>query len=127
MEKINPTEKSWVSTARTLSEALPYIQRYDKAKIVIKLGGHAISNSDTLKSFARDIILMKQCNLNPIIVHGGGPMINTMLKKVGIASKFVDGKRVSTRDSIPIIEMVLSGKVNREIVSAINSQGGKAG
>ncbi len=126
MEKINPTEKSWVSTARTLSEALPYIQRYDKAKIVIKLGGHAISNSDTLKSFARDIILMKQCNLNPIIVHGGGPMINTMLKKVGIASKFVDGKRVSTRDSIPIIEMVLSGKVNREIVSAINSQGGKA-
>ncbi len=115
-----------VSVARTLAQALPYIQRYDGAIIVIKLGGHAMSNDIAMKNFAQDIVLMKQCNLNPIIVHGGGPAINKFLEKVNIESTFIDGKRVTTRESIPIIEMVLSGSVNKNIVSSINNQGGKA-
>ena len=115
-----------VSTARTLAQALPYIQRYDGSIIVIKLGGHAMSDDTAMANFAQDIVLMKQCNVNPIIVHGGGPAINTFLNKVNIKSSFIKGKRVTDKESIPIIEMVLSGSVNKSIVSAINSQGGKA-
>lgn len=125
VEQKSQTEDS-VSTARTLAQALPYIQRYDGAIIVIKLGGHAMSDDTAMASFAQDIVLMKQCNVNPIIIHGGGPAINAFLEKVNIKSNFIDGKRVTDQQSIPIIEMVLSGNVNKKIVSAINNQGGKA-
>ena len=115
----------WITSAKTLSEALPYLKRYDSATIVIKLGGAAMSNIKNLSSFARDIVLMKQCKVNPIIIHGGGPMINDALKKWKIDFRFIDGKRVTDKDAIKIVEMVLSGNLNKTIVSSINSQGGK--
>jgi acetylglutamate kinase len=126
IDKLKANTTDSVSTARTLSQALPYIQRYDGAVIVIKLGGHAMTDSDAMTNFAQDIVLMKQCNLNPIIVHGGGPAINNFLGKMNIKTNFLNGKRVTDKESIPLIEMVLSGSVNKNIVSAINSQGGKA-
>ncbi|MDB9785398.1 acetylglutamate kinase [Amylibacter sp.] len=115
-----------IATARMLSEALPHIQRHDGSIVVIKLGGHAISSNEAMNSFARDIVLMHQCNLKPVIVHGGGPMINEMLEKLKIKTEFVEGKRISTPETVEVVEMVLSGKVNKTIVQAINSQGGKA-
>ena len=126
MTELKKNESESVSAARTLAQALPYIQRYDGAIIVIKLGGHAMSDDTAMANFAQDIVLMKQCNLNPIIVHGGGPAINAFLERVNIKSRFIDGKRVTDKESIPIIEMVLSGQINKNIVSAINNQGGKA-
>ena len=126
MEKSQTMERDSIATARMLSEALPHIQRHDGSIVVIKLGGHAISSDKAMKSFARDIVLMHQCNLKPVIVHGGGPMINEMLDKLNIQTKFVEGKRVSTPETVDVVEMVLSGKVNKTIVQAINSQGGKA-
>ena len=126
IDKLKSDTTDSVSTARTLSQALPYIQRYDGAVIVIKLGGHAMTDNDAMANFAQDIVLMKQCNLNPIIVHGGGPAINNFLDKMNIKTNFLNGKRVTDKESIPLIEMVLSGSVNKNIVSAINSQGGKA-
>ncbi|MBL6854922.1 MAG: acetylglutamate kinase [Rhodobacteraceae bacterium] len=119
-------DQDWKATARTLSEALPYLQRYDGAIVVIKLGGHAMSSADALASFARDVVLMKQVGMNPVIVHGGGPMINEMLTKLNIKSDFVGGKRVSDEAVVEVVEMVLSGKINKGIVQAINDQGGKA-
>ena len=115
----------WITSAKTLSEALPYLKRYDSATIVIKLGGAAMSNIENLSSFARDIVLMKQCKVNPIIIHGGGPMINNALNQWGIDFKFVDGKRVTDKKAVKIVEMVLSGDLNKNIVSSINNQGGK--
>jgi len=126
MEKSQAMERDSIATARMLSEALPHIQRHDGSIVVIKLGGHAISSDKAMKSFARDIVLMHQCNLKPVIVHGGGPMINEMLDKLNIQTKFVEGKRVSTPETVDVVEMVLSGKVNKTIIQAINSQGGKA-
>ena len=126
MEKSQAMERDSIATARMLSEALPHIQRHDGSIVVIKLGGHAISSDKAMKSFARDIVLMHQCNLKPVIVHGGGPMINEMLDKLNIQTKFVEGKLVSTPETVDVVEMVLSGKVNKTIVQAINSQGGKA-
>ncbi len=120
------TKEGFFNTAKTLAEALPFLQRYDGAIIVIKLGGHAMTDLAALKSFARDIVLMKQCNVNPIIVHGGGPMINATLSKLDIKSKFYEGKRVTSQEIMEVVEMVLSGKVNKSIVSALNEQGGKA-
>ena len=119
-------DQDWKATARTLSEALPYLQRYDGAIVVIKLGGHAMSSAKALASFARDVVLMKQVGMNPVIVHGGGPMINEMLAKLNIKSKFLGGKRVSDETVVEVVEMVLSGKINKGIVQAINDQGGKA-
>lgn len=119
-------ERDSIKTARLLSEALPFIRRYDDATIVIKLGGHAMSSDAAMNSFARDIVLLRQCNLRPVIVHGGGPMINAMLDKLDIKSEFVGGKRVSNRETVDVVEMVLSGSVNKRIVQAINRQGGKA-
>ena len=109
-----------------MSEALPFLQRYDGATIVIKLGGHAMGSDTAMDEFARDVVLMKQCNVNPVVVHGGGPMINDMLKRLDIRSEFVDGKRVSDAATVEVVEMVLSGRINKRIVQAINAQGGKA-
>ena len=118
--------EDFFNTAKTLAEALPFLQRYDGAVIVIKLGGHAMIDIAALKSFARDVVLMKQCNVNPIIVHGGGPMINSMLERMEIKSKFYQGKRITTKEIMEVVEMVLSGTVNKTIVSALNEEGGKA-
>lgn len=126
MEKSTAQTRDWLATARTLSEALPYLQRYDGATIVIKLGGHAMGSDAAMDEFARDVVLMKQCNVNPVVVHGGGPMINDMLKRLDIQSEFVDGKRVSDAATVEVVEMVLSGRINKRIVQAINDQGGKA-
>ena len=120
------TKEGFLNTAKTLAEALPFLQRYDGAIIVIKLGGHAMTDLTAMKSFARDIVLMKQCNVNPIIIHGGGPMINATLAKLDIISSFHEGKRITTEEIMEVVEMVLSGKVNKSIVSALNDQGGKA-
>ena len=120
------TKEGFLNTAKTLAEALPFLQRYDGAIIVIKLGGHAMTDLTAMKSFARDIVLMKQCNVNPIIIHGGGPMINDTLAKLNITSSFHKGKRITTEEIMEVVEMVLSGKVNKSIVSALNEQGGKA-
>ncbi len=114
------------ATARTLSNALPLLQRYDGATVVVKFGGHAMGDDADMDSFARDIVLMQQVGVNPVIVHGGGPMINEMLSKLGVVSEFVDGKRVTDAATVEVVEMVLSGRVNKRIVQAINAQGGKA-
>ena len=124
--KTQDMNRDWIATARTLSEALPYLQRYDDAIVVIKLGGHAMGSDTAMESFARDVVLMQQVGINPIIVHGGGPMINTMLDKLNIQSEFVNGKRVTDDKVIEVVEMVLSGSVNKRIVQAINQQGGRA-
>ena len=118
--------RDWIATARTLSQALPYLQRYEGAIVVIKMGGHAMGDDVALEEFARDIVLMRQVGINPVIVHGGGPMINAMLKKLDITSEFVNGKRVTDAATVEVVEMVLSGLVNKRLVQAINSQGGKA-
>ena len=107
-------------------EALPYLQRYDDAIVVIKLGGHAMGNDEGMDSFARDVVLMRQVGVNPVVVHGGGPMINDMLDKLDIKSEFVNGKRVTDAATMEVVEMVLSGLVNKRIVQAINGQGGMA-
>ncbi|NRB20771.1 MAG: acetylglutamate kinase [Rhodobacteraceae bacterium] len=118
--------RDWIATAATLSSALPYLQRYDGAIVVIKLGGHAMGSDEAMEIFARDIVLMQQVGVNPVIVHGGGPMINAMLKRLNIQSEFVDGKRVTDQATVEVVEMVLSGLVNKRIVQAINAQGGNA-
>ena len=124
--KTQDMNRDWIATARTLSQALPYMQRYASATVVIKLGGHAMGSDDAMESFARDIVLMRQVGVNPVIVHGGGPMINDMLKRLDIQSDFVGGKRVTDAATMDVVEMVLSGIVNKRIVQAINRAGGKA-
>ncbi len=126
MDKSVAQTRDWIATARTLSEALPYLQRYDGATVVIKFGGHAMGDNDAMDEFARDVVLMKQCNVHPIVVHGGGPQINDMLKRLDIKSEFVEGKRVSDAATVEVVEMVLAGRINKRIVQAINAQGGKA-
>jgi acetylglutamate kinase len=118
--------RDWIATARTLSQALPYLQRYSDAIVVIKLGGHAMTSDEAMDSFARDVVLMRQVGINPVIVHGGGPMINALLDKLEIKSDFVNGKRVTDAATMEVVEMVLSGTVNKRIVQAINKQGGRA-
>lgn len=126
MEKSKAMKRDSIATAKVLSDALPHMQRHDGSIIVIKLGGHAMSSDAAMASFARDVVLIRQCNVNPVIVHGGGPMINEMLKRLNIKSEFVNGKRVTDSATIEVVEMVLSGKVNKAIVQAINDQGGRA-
>ena len=126
MNKSQAMQRDSLTTAKVLSEALPFIRRHDGSIVVIKLGGHAMSSPQAMASFARDIVMMRQCNLNPVIVHGGAPMINQMLEKLGIKSEFRDGKRISDTDTVDVVEMVLSGSVNKSIVQAINRQGGRA-
>ncbi len=118
--------RNWIATARTLSEALPFLQRYDDATVVIKFGGNAMGDDEAMASFARDIVLMRQVGVNPVVVHGGGPMINEMLARLGVESRFVGGKRVTDAATIEVVEMVLAGRVNKRIVQAINAEGGRA-
>ncbi|MGO4853821.1 acetylglutamate kinase [Phaeovulum sp. W22_SRMD_FR3] len=118
--------RDWIATARTLSEALPYLQRYSGAVVVIKFGGNAMGDAEAMADFARDIVLMRQVGMNPVVVHGGGPMINEMLSKLGIKSEFVRGKRVTDKATVEVVEMVLTGLVNKRIVQAIMDEGGRA-
>ncbi|EEE38836.1 acetylglutamate kinase [Rhodobacteraceae bacterium KLH11] len=124
--KTRDMNRDWIATAATLNSALPYLQRYDGAIVVIKLGGHAMGSDEAMESFARDVVLMRQVGVNPVVVHGGGPMINAMLAKLDIQSEFVNGKRITDKATVEVVEMVLSGLVNKRIVQAINSQGGSA-
>ncbi|HNT56487.1 MAG TPA: acetylglutamate kinase, partial [Syntrophales bacterium] len=112
--------------ADILLEALPYIRRFYNKTIVIKYGGHAMVDEDLKKNFALDVVMMKYIGMNPVIVHGGGPQIGSFLKKLGKESRFVQGMRVTDRETMDIVEMVLVGKVNKEIVGFINHHGGKA-
>ncbi len=118
--------RDWIATARTLSEALPYMQRYTGAVVVVKFGGNAMGDDAEMAAFARDIVLMRQVGVNPVVVHGGGPMINDMLKRLNIESKFVRGKRVTDQATVEVVEMVLTGLVNKRIVQAIMDEGGRA-
>jgi acetylglutamate kinase len=121
-----PTNRDWIATARTLSEALPFLQRYGGATVVVKFGGNAMGDDAAMAEFARDMVLMRQVGINPVVVHGGGPMINAMLDKLGIESRFVRGKRVTDKATVEVVEMILSGLVNKRIVQAINDAGGRA-
>ncbi len=112
--------------ARILSEALPHMQRYDEETIVIKYGGHAMGEEQLARDFARDIVLLEQTAINPVVVHGGGPQIAAMLKKLGIKSEFAAGLRITDAATVEIVEMVLAGSINKQIVGYINDAGGKA-
>ncbi|MEM6637595.1 MAG: acetylglutamate kinase [Pseudomonadota bacterium] len=118
--------RDWIATARTLNQALPYLQRYKGATVVIKIGGNAMGDADAMESFARDIVLMQQVGVFPVVVHGGGSMINELLARLDIQSEFVRGKRVTDAATMEVVEMVLSGRVGKRIVQAINDQGGRA-
>ena len=120
------TTRDNAAIARTLNEALPYLTRYDDAVVVIKLGGHAMGSAEGMASFARDVVLMRTVGINPVIVHGGGPMIDDMLARLGVESRFVRGKRVTDAATLQVVEMVLAGEINKGIVQAINSAGGRA-
>ncbi len=112
--------------AETLTEALPFMQRYAGKTFVIKYGGHAMGDPDAARDFARDVVLMKQVGINPVVVHGGGPQIGAMLEKLGVQSSFVDGLRVTDAETAKVAEMVLSGGINKEIVGWIGQAGGRA-
>src|SRR5262245_4542248 len=112
--------------ARVLSEALPHMQRYDDEIVVVKYGGHAMGDEATARSFARDIVLMEQTAINPVVVHGGGPQIGDMLKRLGIESQFAAGLRITDEQTIEIVEMVLAGSINKQLVGFINEAGGHA-
>ena len=112
--------------AAVLSEALPFFRRYSGKTVVVKYGGHAMGDEVVAERFAADVVLLKQVGINPIVVHGGGPQIGQMLKRLRIKSDFIDGLRVTDRATVEIVEMVLSGSINKQIVSAINARGGYA-
>jgi acetylglutamate kinase len=118
--------KQWLRTARTLTEALPYMRRYSGKTFVIKYGGHAMGDAELAQIFARDIVLLKQVGIHPVVVHGGGPQIGRMLDRLKIRSEFIDGLRVTDAETVEIVEMVLSGSINKEIVAAISAAGGTA-
>jgi len=115
-----------VDRAKVLIEALPYIRRFNNATIVVKYGGHAMVDEGLKRDFALDIILMKFVGMNPIVVHGGGPQIGDFLRRLSIESEFIDGMRVTDRQTMDVVEMVLVGKVNKEIVALINTHGGRS-
>lgn len=120
---INPAN---LAKAETLTEALPYLQRYAGKTFVVKYGGHAMGDAALAQDFAADIVLLKAVGINPVVVHGGGPQIGAMLKKLGVESEFVDGLRVTDAETAKVAEMVLSGAINKELVGWINAAGGKA-
>ncbi len=129
-DKTPPTDrksaKDWLTTAKTLTEALPFLLRYDSETIVIKFGGHAMGDKRLAHDFARDMVLIKQVGINPVVVHGGGPQIASMLDRLKIKSSFIEGLRVSDEATVEVVEMVLAGKINKQIVSAISGAGGRA-
>jgi acetylglutamate kinase len=112
--------------ARILSEALPHMQRYDEETVVVKYGGHAMGEEAMAREFGRDIVLLEQLAINPVVVHGGGPQIGAMLEKLGIRSQFAGGLRVTDAETVEVVEMVLAGSINKQLVGFINEAGGKA-
>ena len=112
--------------ARILSEALPYMQRYDEEIVVVKYGGHAMGQEHLAREFAKDIVLLEQTAINPVVVHGGGPQIEAMLKRVGVESQYAAGLRITDAKTLEVVEMVLAGLINKELVGHINEAGGKA-
>jgi len=126
MDDTANTREKWLAQARTLSEALPYMRRYAGETFVIKYGGHAMGDPDLAKLFARDVVLLRQVGINPVVVHGGGPQIGQMLERLRIKSEFVDGLRVTDQATVDVVEMVLAGSINKQIVSAINEAEGFA-
>jgi acetylglutamate kinase len=112
--------------ARVLAQALPHMQRYDEEIVVVKYGGHAMGDEQVARDFARDIVLLEQTAINPVVVHGGGPQIGMMLDKLGIKSEFKDGLRVTDQKTVEVVEMVLAGSINKQIVGFINEAGGRA-
>src|SRR5210317_2085252 len=114
------------SVAEILIEALPYIQALDRKTVVIKFGGNAMVDEALKSSFAQDIVLLKQVGVNPVIVHGGGPQIGRLLEQIGKESRFIEGMRVTDSETMDVVQMVLGGLVNKEIVSLINKHGGRA-
>jgi acetylglutamate kinase len=112
--------------AQILAEALPYMQRYDEATVVVKYGGHAMGADHLAREFARDIVLLEQTAINPVVVHGGGPQIEAMLKRMGVKSQFTDGLRVTDQQTLEVVQMVLAGSINKQMVGYINEAGGKA-
>ncbi len=123
---MSPSAVPAADRALVLTEALPYIQRFQGKTIVVKYGGNAMVDDELKKSFARDIVLMKLVGMNPVVVHGGGPQIGRLLERIGKKSEFVQGMRVTDRETMDVVEMVLGGLVNKEIVNLINRHGGKA-
>ena len=117
---------AWLEKASTLAEALPYMRAFAGETVVIKYGGHAMGDEALAQDFARDVVLLKQVGINPVIVHGGGPQIGAMLERLKIQSDFVEGLRVTDQETVDIVEMVLSGSINKQVVSAINAAGGTA-
>ena len=122
----SPIDPAIAAVASTLIEALPFMRRYQGAVMVIKYGGHAMGDEEAARSFAQDVVLLKQVGINPVVVHGGGPQIKAMLERLKIQSSFVDGLRVTDSATVEVVEMVLAGKINKEIVTAIQAAGGKA-
>jgi acetylglutamate kinase len=122
----NPHDPAMLAKAQTLTEALPYLQRYAGRTFVVKYGGHAMGDPELAHDFAEDVVLLKAVGINPVVVHGGGPQIGAMLKKLGVESQFVDGLRVTDRATAQVAEMVLSGAINKELVGWIAKAGGKA-
>jgi acetylglutamate kinase len=122
-EPLNPTPQQ---QSEILMQALPHMLRYDDAIIVVKYGGHAMGDEDKARNFAKDMVLLEQSGINPVVVHGGGPQIGSMLKKLGIESHFSGGLRVTDKPTIEIVEMVLAGSINKQIVGSINAEGGRA-
>lgn len=120
------THEQWLEQAAVLSEALPYMRRYAGETFVIKYGGHAMGDAHLAQLFARDIVLLRQIGSNPVVVHGGGPQIGAMLERLKIQSTFIDGLRVTDQETVDVVEMVLSGSINKQIVSSINAAGGFA-
>src|SRR3954467_1496814 len=127
MSQINFTDtKYWLKTAQTLTDALPYMQKYSGQRFVIKYGGHAMVDPELARVFARDIVLLRQVGILPVVVHGGGPQIGDMLKRLNIQSTFIDGLRVTDAATMEVVEMVLAGTINKQIVASINAAGGCA-
>jgi len=123
----SPSERDiWLAKAQTLVEALPYMRTFSGETFVVKYGGHAMGEEHLAADFARDVVLLKQVGINPVVVHGGGPQISAMLQRLHIPSRFVDGLRITDADTMAVVEMVLSGQINKQIVSAINQHGGCA-
>ena len=126
MNKDKGAVKDWLNNADILTGALPYMQKYNGSIIVNKYGGNAMADSVLVESFCNDIVFLKQSGLKPVIVHGGGPQIGSMLERLGIKTKFESGMRITDEDTLEVVEMVLAGRINKNIASKINSSGGKA-